>query len=84
MKNALSKTLSSVKWEGKVPFSSEGERAGCSSPVLPVVLRWEAPFFKDQCAIAEIELAEPAWGTNSPFIKTKENLPELLGSTQLD
>jgi len=42
------------------------------------------PFFKDKCAIVETELAESAWGTNSPFIKTKENLPELLGSTQLD
>lgn len=52
--------------------------------VLPMLLRWEAPFVLRPIAIAEIELAEPAWGTNSPFIKTKENLPELRGSTQLD
>ena len=62
MKNALGKTLTSVKREGKVPFSSEGERVAGVHPGYCIAYGRETggPFFKDKCAIVEIELAEPA------------------------
>lgn len=67
------------------PLKGKGQVAGVHlGYCIAYGYETEGPFFKDKCAIVEIELAEPAWGTNSPFIKTKENLPELLHSTQLD